>query len=116
MSSTTIINNESFEIDESINELSEKEQLECELIRRLIISYFGIIREIIKDQVPKSIMSLLVNYIRDNIQNQLVIKLYKENLFDNLLVEDENIQIEREKCLNLLTTYKNAAKIINEVI
>ncbi|EGV64050.1 Dynamin- GTPase protein [Yamadazyma tenuis] len=117
-STATIINNnnESFEIDEGINELNEKEQLECELIRRLIISYFGIIREIIKDQVPKSIMCLLVNFIRDNIQNQLVIKLYNEKLFDNLLVEDENIQIEREKCYNLLKTYKDAAKIINEVV
>lgn len=115
-SSTTIFNNESFEIDESINELNEREQLECELIRRLIISYFGIIREIVKDQVPKSIMCLLVNYIRDNIQNQLVIKLYNENLFDNLLVEDENIQIEREKCVNSLKTYREAAKVINEVV
>lgn len=115
-SSSTIFNDESFEIDESINELNEKEQLECELIRRLIISYFGIIREIVKDQVPKSIMCLLVNFIRDNIQNQLVIKLYNESYFDDLLVEDENIQMEREKCINLLKIYKEAAKVVNEVV
>ncbi len=33
-----------FDSDETINELSEREQLECELIRRLIISYFSIVR------------------------------------------------------------------------
>lgn len=115
-SSTTIFHNESFEMDDTVNTLSEKEQLECELIRRLIISYFSIIREIVKDQVPKLIMCLLVNYIRDNIQNQLVIKLYNESYFDDLLTEDENIQMEREKCVNLLKTYKEAARVINEVV
>lgn len=115
-SSSTIINNDSFEMDDAINELNEKEQLECELIRRLIISYFCIIREIVKDQVPKLIMSLLVNYIKHNIQNQLVIKLYDHELFDELLTEDENIQQEREKCSSLLKTYKQAAKVINEVV
>lgn len=118
-STTTIINNlqnDSFEVDETINELNEKEQLECELIRRLIISYFSIIREVVKDQVPKLIMCLLVNYIRDNIQNQLVIKLYNENLFDVLLVEDENVQIEREKCVSLLKTYRDAARVISDVV
>lgn len=106
----------SFESDESIHELSEREQLECELIRRLIISYFSIVREMIQDQVPKSIMCLLVNYIKTNIQNRLVVKLYNESLFDELLLEDENIQLEREKCVKLLKTYREASAIISEVI
>lgn len=115
--STMSINGESnFETDESINELSEREQLECELIRRLIISYFSIVREQIQDQVPKSIMCLLVNYIKMNIQNRLVVKLYNESLFDELLKEDETIQLERSKCLKLLKTYKEASKIISDVI
>lgn len=102
--------------DGSINELNEREQLECELIRRLIVSYFGIVREIIQDQVPKSIMCLLVNYIKQNIQNRLVVKLYNEKYFDELLQEDETIQMEREKCINLLKTYREASKIISDVV
>ncbi|GMF58539.1 unnamed protein product [[Candida] boidinii] len=47
---------ERLDITRSESELSEREQLECELIRRLIISYFGIIREMIEDQVPKAII------------------------------------------------------------
>lgn len=101
---------------EVLSDLSEREQLECELIRRLIVSYFGIVREIIQDQVPKSIMCLLVNYIKKNIQNRLVVKLYNELLFDELLQEDETIQIEREKCVNLLKTYREASKIISDVV
>lgn len=102
--------------EDNLSELSEREQLETELIRRLIVSYFGIVREIVQDQVPKSIMCLLVNYIKVHIQNRLVVKLYNENYFDELLQEDENIQIEREKCLSLLKTYREASRIISDVV
>lgn len=101
---------------EIFSDLGEREQLECELIRRLIVSYFGIVREIIQDQVPKSIMCLLVNHIKGNIHNRLVVKLYNEKLFDELLQEDETIQLEREKCLNLLKTYREAARVISDVV
>ncbi|SGZ53401.1 CIC11C00000002071 [Sungouiella intermedia] len=104
------------DVDDNISDLSEREQLECELIRRLIVSYFGIVREIIQDQVPKAIMCLLVNYIKNHIQNRLVVKLYNEKLFDELLQEDENIQAERDKCLNLLKTYREASRIISDVV
>jgi dynamin 1-like protein len=97
-------------------ELSEREQVEVELIKRLIISYFGIIREMIQDQVPKAIMCLLVNYSKESVQNRLVTELYKESMFDELLLEDANLAQEREKCVKLLETYKEASKIINEVL
>lgn len=102
--------------ESDLSELNEREQLECELIRRLIVSYFGIVREIVQDQVPKSIMCLLVNYIKTNIQNRLVVKLYNEKYFDELLQEDELIQMEREKCINLLKTYREASKVISDVV
>lgn len=102
--------------EDNIAELSEREQLECELIRRLIVSYFGIVREIIQDQVPKSIMCMLVNYIKSHIQNRLVVKLYNEQYFEELLQEDETIQLEREKCVNLLKTYREASRIISDVV
>ncbi|MCP8717461.1 MAG: dynamin family protein [Asgard group archaeon] len=108
-------NESSFESDETIHELSEREQMECELIRRLIISYFSIVRETIQDQVPKAIMCLLVNHVKQHIQNRLVVKLYNENLFEDLLKEDEGIQAEREKCLELLKTYREASDVISEV-
>lgn len=97
-------------------ELTEREQLECELIRRLIISYFGIVREMIQDQIPKAVMCLLVNYSKETIQNRLVSKLYKEDQFDDLLYEDENLAQEREKCEKLLATYREASKVIGDIV
>jgi len=96
--------------------LTERETLETELIQRLISSYFNIVRESIADQVPKAIMHLLVNHSRDEVQNRLVSELYKEDLFNDLLYEDDGIKKEREKCEKLLTTYKEAAKIVGEVL
>ncbi|KAL5364516.1 Dynamin central region-domain-containing protein [Aspergillus floccosus] len=96
--------------------LSDRELLETELIRRLISSYFDIVRETIADQVPKAIMHLLVNHSKDVVQNRLVSELYKEDLFAELLYEDDGIKAEREKCEKLLETYKEAAKIVGEVL
>ena len=96
--------------------MTEREHLGCQLIRRLIISYFGIVRETFQDQVPKAVMHLLVNYTKEAAQNRLVSKLYKEALFDELLYEDENLAQERAKCQNMLATYREAAKIIGEVL
>lgn len=97
-------------------ELTEREHLETELIRRLISSYFNIVRESIADQVPKAVMHLLVNHSKDVVQNRLVSELYKEDLFNDLLYEDDGIKAEREKCEKLLGTYREAAKIVGEVL
>jgi dynamin 1-like protein len=96
--------------------LTDREMLETELIRRLISSYFNIVRETIADQVPKAVMHLLVNHCKDVVQNRLVSELYKEDLFSELLYEDDGIKAEREKCERLLETYKEAAKIVGEVL
>ena len=97
-------------------DLTEREALETELIRRLISSYFNIVREMIADQVPKAVMHLLVNHSKDVVQNRLVSELYKEDLFAEMLYEDDGIKAEREKCEKLLKTYKEAARIVGEVL
>lgn len=96
--------------------MTDREQMETELIRALISNYFNIVRESIADQVPKAIMHLLVNHCRDEVQNRLVSELYRETLFEELLYEDDGVKKEREKCEKLLQTYKEAAKIIGEVV
>lgn len=96
--------------------ISHQELLECELIRRLILSYFAIVRASIQDQVPKAVMHLLVNYCKEAAHTTLVTKLYKEEFFEELLREDEGLAEERKKCVNMLNTYKKAARIIGEVV
>ncbi|KAI9477996.1 MAG: Dynamin central region-domain-containing protein [Benjaminiella poitrasii] len=99
----------------SFNETShvtDREELEIQLIRTLITSYFNIVRKNIQDLVPKAIMHLLVNNSRESLQNRLVAALYKEENFDELLQEDDTIATEREKCKTMLNVYKQAFEII----
>ncbi|MBE3045421.1 hypothetical protein IMZ48_23300, partial [Candidatus Bathyarchaeota archaeon] len=96
--------------------MTDRESMETDLIRALISSYFNIVRETTADQVPKAIMHLLVNHCKDVVQNRLVSELYKESLFEELLYEDDGVKKEREKCEGLLQTYREASKIIGEVL
>ena len=91
--------------------LTDREELETNLIRALIASYFSIVRQTIQDLVPKAIMHLLVNFSRESVQNRLVANLYKEGLFDELLHEDEALTAERTRIKNLLQAYKEAFQV-----
>lgn len=95
--------------------LSEREEIETSLIRALITSYFGVVRQMIEDLVPKAVMHLLVNFTRDTVQNRLVKGLYRDNLFADLLEEDEAIKAERKRVQSLLDVYKEAFKILSDV-
>ncbi|KAI8366934.1 Dynamin central region-domain-containing protein [Choanephora cucurbitarum] len=95
---------------------SDREELETQLIRTLITSYFNIVRKNIQDLVPKSVMHLLVNYSRESVQNRLVAALYKEDQFNELLQEDDTISTEREKCKSMLHVYKQAFDIIKNAM
>lgn len=97
-------------------ELGPKERLECDLMFKLIDSYFTIVRQTISDQVPKAIMHFLVNFTKSSAQNRLVSDLYKEAMFDELLFEDETVVQERQKLVEALNTYRAAAKVITEVV
>ncbi|KAL3235149.1 Dynamin-related protein DNM1 [Nakaseomyces bracarensis] len=96
--------------------LTEREDLECELIRRLIVSYFDIVREMIQDQIPKAIMCLLVNFCKDTVQNRLVTELYRESMFEELLVEDQTLAQDRETAMKSLEVYKKASTLIGNIL
>ena len=60
-------------------------------------------------------MHLLVNFSKDAVQNRLVSELYKEELFGEMLYEDDGIKGEREKKQELLKTYRQAMAIVGSV-
>jgi dynamin 1-like protein len=90
--------------------------MEIELIRELLDSYFSIVRKTIADQVPKTIMHLIVNYAKDNLQNRLVSTLYKEDMFSDLLVEDAQMVRDREKWRQLLDVYRRASAVLQDLL
>ncbi|KIK56979.1 hypothetical protein GYMLUDRAFT_1011831 [Collybiopsis luxurians FD-317 M1] len=95
--------------------LTMREEMEVNLIRSLITSYFGIVRQTILDLVPKAIMHFLVNHTSQHVQNRLVASLYKPELFAELLNEDETLVAERMRVKALLDAYKEAFKTLSDV-
>lgn len=95
--------------------LSIREQRDCEVIERLIRSYFLIVRKNIQDSVPKAIMHFLVNFVKDNLQSELVTHLYKQHCFDDLLSESEHIAIRRREAAEMVKALQRASLIIGEI-
>ncbi|KAF8888072.1 Dynamin central region-domain-containing protein [Infundibulicybe gibba] len=95
--------------------LTLREEMETSLIRSLIASYFGIVRQSIQDLVPKAIMHFLVNHTSQQVQNRLVASLYKPELFAEMLNEDETLVAERTRVKALLDAYKDAFKTLSDV-
>jgi dynamin 1-like protein len=71
-------------------------------IERLINSYFYIIRKSIQDSVPKAIMHFLVNFVKDNLQSELVTHLYKSDSAEQLLNESDHIAVRRKEASDML--------------
>jgi len=69
---------------------------------RLIKSYFYIVRKSIQDSVPKAIMHFLVNYVKDNLQSELVTHLYKSEKAETLLNESDHIAVRRKEAADML--------------
>ncbi|KAI4899701.1 hypothetical protein NFI96_001078 [Prochilodus magdalenae] len=82
--------------------LSAREQRDCEVIERLIKSYFLIVRKNIQDSVPKAVMHFLVNHVKDSLQSELVGQLYKSALLDDLLTESEDMAQRRNEAADML--------------
>ncbi|XP_059538523.1 dynamin-1-like protein isoform X13 [Myotis daubentonii] len=95
--------------------LSAREQRDCEVIERLIKSYFLIVRKNIQDSVPKAVMHFLVNHVKDTLQSELVGQLYKSSLLDDLLTESEDMAQRRKEAADMLKALQGAGQIIAEI-
>lgn len=95
--------------------MTVREEMETQLIRSLIQSYFNIVRQSIQDIIPKAIMHFLVNHTAQQVQNRLVAALYKPDMFAEMLNEDEALVAERTRVKALLDAYKEAFKTLSDV-
>lgn len=95
--------------------LNDREQRDCEVIERLIKSYFYLVRKMIQDSVPKAVMHFMVNFVKDNLQSELVSSLYKAEQIESLLSESEHIGQRRKEAAEMLEALQKASQIISEI-
>jgi dynamin 1-like protein len=96
-------------------EPSDRERIESDIIKSLILSYFNIVKRNICDLVPKAIMNFTVNSAKDILQKELVSELYREDLFRNLLREPDGIAERRAHCKEMLEILRSAIDVISAI-
>lgn len=76
-------------------------------------------RKSIQDSVPKAIMHFLVNFVKNNLQSELVTHLYKSESVEELLNESEHISKRRKDAVDMLkvsfTVYIHYTHIFNYI-
>lgn len=101
--------------DKRHRKISPKEKKDVNIIKRLIHSYFDIVKKNIQDSVPKAIMHNLVNFARMNIQSELVAELYKTGEIDDLLNENLQVALRRKEYSERLAAFEEASRVIGEI-
>lgn len=95
--------------------LSLGERADCDTIRRLVVSYFQIVRKTIQDTVPKTVMHFMVNYVKENLSTELVSELYNTTNMADLLSESPDIAQHRRDTVAMLEAARKASDIIGDI-
>lgn len=94
---------------------SEQEALEIAITKLLLKSYYNIVRKNVEDFVPKAIMHFLVNHTKRELHNYLITKLYRDDLFADMLREPDEITIKRRQIRDTLKVLQQAYKTLDEI-
>ncbi len=94
---------------------SKRETIEIEMIKKLIQSYFNVVKKNVNDSVPKTIVTLLVNQSKNICERDLISSLYKHDQFDHLLMEDTYLLKMREDTKKHIATIRNCIGVLNNI-
>eukprot|EP01029_Cantina_marsupialis_P027021 TRINITY_DN74198_c0_g2_i1.p1 TRINITY_DN74198_c0_g2~~TRINITY_DN74198_c0_g2_i1.p1 ORF type:complete len:246 (-),score=75.57 TRINITY_DN74198_c0_g2_i1:530-1267(-) len=100
--------------DTGIKEDPYRTDLQLRVIKRLMSSYFDIIRKKFMDQVPKTIMYFLVNNVKEHLQSHLVLQLHKSEKLEDLLKESGEVSKRRKYCEEMRELLLSAQSIVNK--
>ncbi|KNC50880.1 dynamin-A [Thecamonas trahens ATCC 50062] len=92
--------------------LSRMETVQVNLILRLLDSYLGIVKKNLHDMGSKAIMHFLVQNAKDNMQRALVSNLYKDELTERLLREDQRVVKHRAALEHKLEVLEDANDLL----
>ena len=94
---------------------SDQEKMEVDVTRLLVSSYFGIVQGNLEDMVPKVVMNFMVRKIRGSLQEHLVHRLYKEDLFDALTEEHGSVADERQECHDAVALLRASLETLDAI-
>jgi|UniRef100_A0A2S2QA82 dynamin 1-like protein len=89
----------------------------AQLLTLFIQCYFKVVKKMVQDIIPKTIMYEMVNQIKQNFQKALISKVYKSNdlKMEDLLIESPEVIDERVKAQNRFDATDRALKLMREI-
>ncbi|PSR91888.1 Dynamin-related protein like [Actinidia chinensis var. chinensis] len=94
---------------------TDNEAIEVTVTKLLLSSYYDIVRRNIQDLVPKAIMHFLVNHTKRDLLSTFIQKLYREDLFEEMLQEQDEVVMKRKQKKELLHVLQQAVETLDEV-
>lgn len=95
--------------------MTERESMETEVIKLLISSYYNIVKRTVADVVPKAIMLKLIVRSKDEIQKELLLKIYSNPDLNDLVKENDSTIKKRKECISMVEVLRNASDIVSSV-
>ncbi|XP_028831337.1 dynamin-3 isoform X2 [Denticeps clupeoides] len=86
-----------------------------ETIRNLVDSYMAIVNKCIRDLMPKTIMHLMINNVKEFINAELLAQLYSSGDQSALMDESPELAQRREEVLRTHHSLKEALAIIGDI-
>lgn len=94
---------------------TNREIMETEVVKKMLDSYFSLVRTNVSDLVPKTITCKMVNRSMAELHAELVSKLYKPELYDELMAESGDIPVRRMRCQEEIRRLQQAHEVLAEV-
>lgn len=88
---------------------------QVETIRNLVDSYMRIVTKTTRDLVPKCVMMIIINNVKDFINGDLLAHLYATGDQQGMMEESAEAATKREEMLRMYHACKEALHIIGDV-
>ena len=100
---------------DAVGSMDPKLERQVETIRTLVDSYMKIVTKTTLDSVPKAIMMLIINSVKDFIKTDLLAILYASADTNSMMEESADEATKRAEMLRIYHTCKEALKMIGDV-
>jgi dynamin 1-like protein len=81
----------------------------------MILSYFVIVQRRVEDALPKSFVHFIINHFRENLNTQLITALHQKEKLSNLLAEEADIMVKRERAQERLDAAIKGLEVMEDI-
>ncbi|XP_074655030.1 dynamin-1-like isoform X11 [Tubulanus polymorphus] len=106
---------ETADANSEVGSMDPQLERQVETIRNLVDSYMKIIYKTIRDMIPKTIMHLIVNQVKEFLKTEMIAQLYSTGDQNSMMEESPEEAQRREDLLRMYHAMKEALTIISDV-